>query len=258
MRYELLQWEEKFAGQVGEIRLGPPPANIVSAKIMAEISDCLEEATKNPHCKLVIISGQGKNFSYGASVEEHAPGKVKEMLPSFHKMIAQLLSCPVPTLAKVTGLCLGGGFEVALACNFIFADDTAKFAVPEIQLGVFPPVAAALLPAQYGSVVASKLILTGEKFSGKELAGLGMITQLVETGNLDTMLASFIEKQILPKSASSLRIANFAAKMSVSENYNRLIANLEKLYLGDLMNTKDAVEGIQSFIEKRPPKWTDA
>ena len=258
MSYELVQWEAKFDGQVSEIRLGTPSANIISAKAMAEISDCLEQAVKNVHCKLVIICGQGKNFSYGASVEEHAPGKVREMLPSFHTMIGKLLACPVPTLAKVTGFCLGGGFEVALACNFIFADDTAKFGVPEIQLGVFPPVAAALLPAQYGSIVASKLILTGEKLSGKELFGYGMITQLAETGNLDTTLATFIEKQILPKSAAALRIANYATRMAVIENYGRLIANLEKLYLNDLMGTKDAVEGIHSFLEKRQPKWVDA
>lgn len=258
MSYDLIRVEDRFDGQVSELRLCAPPGNILSARMMDEISRYLKVVEQDARKKLIVISGEGQHFSFGASVEEHAPDKVSAMLRGFHHLIGQVIECKVPTLAKVSGLCLGGGFELALACTFIMSDEGAKFAVPEIQLGVFPPAAAALLPSLCGGHFAAQMILTGEKLGARVLQQAGLVAQVVEAGGLEAATAGFIEKQILPRSASSLRFAHRASRMTVAEIYRAAIAKLEKLYLEDLMQTKDAVEGICSFIEKRAPKWTNA
>lgn len=257
MSYKLINVGEKNEGEVTEIILGPPPANILTSGMMEEISAQIGEDEKNPHKKLIVFTGEGKHFSFGASVEEHKPGNVGDMLPKFHKFIGDVINCKVPTLAKVSGMCLGGAFELVLACDLIFADETAQFAVPEIQLAVFPPVASVLLPFKCSSTLSQQVILTGERFPAAELQSRGLVNQVVEGGKLDEAVSTFFEKQIKPKSASSLRITKTAGGMVVAEQYKAFIGRLESLYLKDLMSTADAAEGIQAFLEKRQPEWKD-
>ncbi len=257
MSYELIQVKETHDGAVTEIILGPGPANILSAQMMREISTQLKEDEKNHHKKLIVFASEGKHFSFGASVEEHKPGQVNDMLPAFHNFIEEIITCNIPTLAKVSGLCLGGAFELVLACTFVYTDETAKFGVPEIQLGVLPPVASLLLPLKCGEVFSSRIVLTGEQFSVQHLLNHGLVNEVVEKNQLDEVVSNFFEKQFLPKSASSIRIAHKGCRMVIAEQYKNLIGRLESLYLEDLMDTADAVEGINSFLEKRPPEWKD-
>jgi cyclohexa-1,5-dienecarbonyl-CoA hydratase len=158
-------------------------------------------------------------------------------------------------MANVSGFCLGGGFELAIVCGLIFADEKSKYAVPEIQLGVFPPVAAALLPFLAGGVTASHMLLTGAKLTAQEMKDNGLINQIAPKAELDQLIDNYIEKNILPRSASSLRFANRAVRMSINTVYRQHIGDLERLYLDELMKSHDANEGIGSFLEKRTPEW---
>jgi len=255
--FETLKLNETFDGQVIELTLNMPPANILSAAMMREISLFMRQQTKNNKLKLIVFKGEGKNFCFGASVEEHTDDKVKDMLPGFHKMIGEILEHPVTTLAQVTGYCLGGGFEMALACSFIAADETAKFSVPEIHLGVFPPVAAVLLPYLAKSAAAARMIITGTTLNAMELKAAGVVAFVAGKNDLQATVDTFIEEEIVPKSASSLRFAHRACRMSLVRHYRGLIKDMEKSYLNELMKTHDANEGIQSFLEKRGPVWTD-
>ncbi len=257
MSYKHIKVNEKNGGEVTEIVLGPPPANILSSEMMGEISTQIREDEKNPHKKLLIFTGEGKHFSFGASVEEHKPEHVGDMLPKFHSFIGDIINCSIPTLAAVTGMCLGGGFELVLACDLIFADETAQFAVPEIQLGVLPPVASVLLPFKCSSNLSSQVILTGDRFPAEILHRHGLVNHVAEGGKLAEAVSGFFEKQIHPKSASSLRITKAASNMVLADQYKNFIGRLEHLYLKDLMATADAVEGIRSFLEKRSPEWKD-
>ncbi|MBI4402871.1 MAG: enoyl-CoA hydratase/isomerase family protein [Deltaproteobacteria bacterium] len=256
--YKTISVEEKWSNQVIELRLNVPPANILTKQMMDELEKALAQAVKVRTLKALVIAAQGQHFSFGASVEEHLPGKVNEMLPAFHRLIGLILESPVPTFAKVSGLCLGGGFELAIACSFVFADETAKFAVPEIQIGVFPPVAAALLPGSFPMALVHRMILTGTKVGADELFRHGLIHSVSKPGSLESDCLEYLQKEILPKSASSLRLAHHAIQMTRIEHYKKVIGRLEEFYLKQLMATEDAVEGIQSFIEKRSPKWRDA
>lgn len=257
MDYETIKIEEKHEGQLAWVTLGPPPANILTAKMMGEISEFLEREREARHRKLIVFSGEGKHFSFGASVEEHRTELVGDMLPKLHRFIGDVLECDVPTLAAVSGLCLGGAFELALACSFIFADETARLGVPEIQLAVFPPVACVLLPFQAGGHVANRVILTGEQFPASKLEEWGVIERVVAPGALSDTVDAFFEEQLAPKSASSLRIAHRAARTTLARHYKGFIDDVEKLYLEKLVFTADANEGIEAFLEKRKPQWQD-
>jgi cyclohexa-1,5-dienecarbonyl-CoA hydratase len=256
--YKHITANEKNGGDVTEIALGPPPANILSSAMMEEISARIREDEKNPDKKLLVLTGEGKHFSFGASVEEHKAENVGDMIPKFHAFIGDVINCKVPTLAAVKGLCLGGAFELVLACDLVFAEEGAQFAVPEIQLGVFPPVASVLLPFKCGGTLASEVILTGERFTAETLHGRGLVNHVAEKGKLDEAVSSFVEKQIRPKSASSLRITKSASSVVLAEQYRSFIGKLESLYLEDLMSTADAVEGIEAFLEKRQPEWENS
>jgi cyclohexa-1,5-dienecarbonyl-CoA hydratase len=258
MAYTLIKVQETENGAVTEITLSSPPGNVLALAMMKEIAEQIKIDRDNPHKKLIVIGAEGKHFSFGASVEEHTADKIQGMLPHFHSFLSGIIRCPVPTLAKVSGLCLGGAFELVLACTFICADESAKFGVPEILLGVFPPPACVLLPARTGDALSAQMILTGDQFEAKALRECGFLSLLVEKGSLDTAVNDMFEKKFKPKSASSIRIAHKASRVHLADLYDKHIAAVEKIYLNELVKTGDANEGIRAFLEKRQPMWNDA
>ena len=258
MMSDLLSVKRIYNESISEITLGPAPANIISEAMIGELLAQIEKDENDTDCRGIILVGSGDNFSFGASVEEHTASRVGQMLPQFHLLIEKVLASSIPVMAKVSGNCLGGGFELALACHFVFADKSAKFAVPEIKLGVFPPPACALLSSKIGEGIANEMIITGGTKSAEDLYHAGLVNHLCEdAAAIDEKLAPFIEKQINRTSASSLRFATRAARLVVVKRYRNNIKDLESLYLNDLMSSNDANEGIQSFIEKRRATWTN-
>jgi cyclohexa-1,5-dienecarbonyl-CoA hydratase len=259
MAYETINVKTRFDGQVTEIALGPPPANILTSQMMRELSAEVERHRGDDagSVKAIVVAGEGKHFSFGASVEEHTADRVRYMLPGFHKLIGEFLECPVPTIAKVRGRCLGGAFELVLACSVVIADADAGLGVPEIKLGVLPPVAGVLLPFMVGQSAASEIVLSGEEFSAADMNWFGVVGRVADD-DLDGAVDEFIENNLLPKSASSLRYANRLGMSTLAAHYRAHIAAAERLYLDELMSTHDANEGIQSFLEKRKPEWKNA
>lgn len=258
MSTDSIEVQERFSGQLIQITLTPPPANILTARMMGEIEGQLAQCIQNPSTKLVVIRGAGKHFSFGASVDEHTADRVGSMLPAFHRLVGKVLECEIPTLAQVSGMCLGGSFELVMACTFVWADETAKLGVPEIQLGVLPPVASVLLPLKCGHGASAEMILTGGTQLASDLQDSGLIQRVVPPGQLESVVDAFFEKDLQPKSGRSLRLAHRAQRMMMADTYRQYISRMEDLYLNELMATHDAVEGIASFLEKRKPVWKDA
>jgi cyclohexa-1,5-dienecarbonyl-CoA hydratase len=161
------------------------------------------------------------------------------------------------TAALVRGRCLGGGFEIALACDFIFAEESAVFGLPEVALGVFPPAASALLPPRVGSARATSAIISGESLPAAEWRQAGLVEAVVPDGTLDAEVYGWFAAHLQGKSAVALRYAAAAARHGLRQHVRAVLPELERLYLGDLMQTSDAVEGIAAFLEKRVPRWTD-
>lgn len=231
--------------------------NIITADMVAALRTALDGITQNPHLKLITIEGAGADFSFGASIPEHTPNEIGRVLPEMHALIYEWLAAPAPTAAIVRGRCFGGGFELALACDFIFAEDSATFALPEIALGVFPPAASVLLPARVGLARASAALLTGAPVTAREWHAAGLVQVLAPPGGLNAAVSAWFETHLAPRSAAALRHAVAALRMGLHAGVLEVLPTLERLYLDDLMRTHDAVEGITAFIAKRPPTWTD-
>ena len=227
--------------------------------MMRELNQIFVDLKNNPDIKIVTIEGEGKHFSFGASVEEHAKDKVVEMLSSFHNMFYNIVDMSIPTLAKISGQCLGGGLELALICNFLFTDNTAKLGQPEIMLGVFPPPASILLPLKIGSARAEELLITGKTIDAMAAEKAGLVNYVFDDkDSLNTETDNWIQQHILPKSASSLRYSVRSGRIVLNRVFKKNLKKLEKIFIRELMETFDANEGINSFMEKRKPVWKNS
>jgi cyclohexa-1,5-dienecarbonyl-CoA hydratase len=202
----------------------------------------------------LLITGEGRHFSFGASVEEHRPSHVGEMLQQFHALFRDLLDSGLVALAAVRGQCLGGGLELAAFCQRLFAAPDARLGQQEIKLGLFAPVASVLLPFRVGQAVADDLLLTGRSVTAEEGLALGLVDQ-VDEDPVEAALA-WHRTHLGRLSSASLRHASRAARYRLRRAMLDDLAAIERHYLSDLMATRDAPEGIASFLEKREPQWT--
>jgi cyclohexa-1,5-dienecarbonyl-CoA hydratase len=231
--------------------------NIVTAEMIEGLRAALEAVAENPHLKLITLEGAGPDFSFGASIPEHAPERIADVLPRMHMLIGDLLTAPAVTAAVVRGRCLGGGFELALACDLIFAAEDASFGLPEVALGVFPPVASVLLPIRVGASRASAAILSGVPSSASAWREAGLITSTAPATSLAGHVDAWFSAHLAPRSAAALRHAAAAARAGLNAQVDEILPQLERLYLDDLMRTADAAEGIAAFMARRPPNWSD-
>ena len=238
-------------------RLYHPKGNSLTLDMIEALRAGLESIAANPHLKLITIEGAGADFSFGANIPEHAPGAIERVLPAMHELIFDLLDAPAPTAALVRGRCLGGGFELALACDFIFATGDATFALPEIALGVFPPAASALLPWRVGGARATRAIVTGETRGAREWEAAGLLEVAAPDAELQHHVDTWFSRTLAPRSAEALRNATVAARASLLADVRVDLPWLERLYLDKASRTADAGEGIAAFLEKRSPRWID-
>jgi cyclohexa-1,5-dienecarbonyl-CoA hydratase len=159
-----------------------------------------------------------------------------------------------PLIAAINGFCLGGGCELALACDFVLASDRARFGQPEIQLGVFPPVAAYQLSRQLPPRKGLELFLTGDPIDVATAERLGLVNAVFPAGELDARAEEWLGR-LYRHSASSLRIAKKAFRLAQADDFDERLAGVERLYLEELMQTDDANEGLSAFVEKRKADW---
>lgn len=245
-----------YSGAVAQILFNAPKANIIDAQMMQDLQQVFAQFRTQKDLKLITFEGAGDHFSFGASVEEHTKDRAADMLKNFHRLFFALMDLSIPTLAKVRGLCLGGGCELALMCNMIFALDSAKFGQPEISLAVFPPPASIMLPLKIGQARADTLLLSGRNFTAAEAAKFGLVNgTFTSNAEMETATTEYFEKHLQPKSAMALRFAVKAMRANFNHILRQQLAALEKLYLEGLMQTHDANEGIAAFMEKRQPDW---
>lgn len=231
-----------------------PPLNIIDIPMMDELSAALAEIESRPEISVIIFSGEGNCFSAGVDVAAHTPDKVASMLEKFHHVIRSLIATRKVTIASVHGHCLGGGAELAMVCDLVYASDDAQWGFPEIQLGCFPPIAVTALSALVGQKRASDLILTGRTITGSNAATIGLASGSVRADQLERTVEDTVRK-LSALSPTALAITKKAIYAWDSMHFDKGLARAEKIYLDELMQTEDAHEGIQAFMEKRPPKW---
>jgi cyclohexa-1,5-dienecarbonyl-CoA hydratase len=241
-------------GRVATLTLDRPPLNVLDLQTLKALRAAAEQLASAEGLQLVVVRGAGgRAFSAGVTVQDHTRDKIAAALPAFHAAIRAIHALPAPTLAAVQGHCLGGGLELALACDWILAADDARFGQPEVLLGCFPPVAAALLPRRVGEGRALELLLTGRTFDCDEAERLGLVTWRAG-GDLDAALAR-VTSDLLERSAAVAPLLKKAVRAGGERPFDAALAEAERIYLDELTATADMDEGIAAFLEKRPPSW---
>ena len=242
--------------RVARISFQRPPLNIFNIAMMREINDALNRTAQQRDIAAIVFEAgpESRAFSAGVAVEEHVEETIFQMLDSFHAIFLTLEQLARPTVAIVDGAALGGGCELIAACDIVIASQRSKFGQPEIKLGVFPPVAAILLPRIIGEKRARELILTGETLDAVEAARLGLVNYVVPPEHLASKAAEVLHS-LCSLSTTSLMLTKEAIRIGQGISLDSKLKEAENLYLNELMKTQDATEGISSFIEKRKPVW---
>lgn len=242
-------------GAVTRLVINRPPLNILNVEAARELHSKLGVALAESGVRLIEIRGAGeKAFSAGTEIREHLPDRAAEMLCEFHALIRAVLYASLPILAVVGGHCLGGGMELALACDFILASTNARFGQPEIKLAAFPPVAAALLPRLIPGKKVLEMILTGEPISAEEAERLGLVNRVVDAQDLDAEVEK-LSAALLALSSEAIRLARKVTRLGSRERFESALRESERIYIEELLATEDAEEGVRAYLEKRPPKW---
>ncbi len=243
-------------GAFAHFVIGGSPGNILNAETVEALRDAVRAEGERPELKSLLLEGDGKHFSFGASVEEHLPDQVAGMLGGFHALFRDLIALHVPVLAVVRGQCLGGGLELAAFCHRVFAQPDAKLGQPEVKLGVFAPVGSVLLPQRVGRAHADDLLLSGRVIGAEDALSIGLIDEIAHDPTEAAL--TYARGNFGKGSAASLRMATKAARLAYDRTFLRDIDALERLYLDELMKLRDPEEGLRAFLEKRQPAWNDA
>ncbi|HET6273752.1 MAG TPA: enoyl-CoA hydratase-related protein [Bacteroidota bacterium] len=234
--------------------LNRPPLNVMNIAMMREINAGLEILRTSPGAKVLVIKAEGKAFSAGVDIADHTSDKVEGMMKEFHRTFELLHNFKIPSIAIVDGAALGGGCELAIYCDMVIASERAKFGQPEIKVGVFPPIAAAMFPRLIGRNRSLELLMSGETISAAEAERIGLINRVfpVEgfTQHVDTFLSKFTAQ-----SKVILELTKRAVDTGLYRPCMEAITRAEDLYMNEMMKTEDAVEGLKAFLEKRTPMW---
>ena len=243
---------------VVKIALNKLPLNVLNIEMMREINSVLEGLDRDPSVKVLVFEAAegSKAFSAGVDVSEHTAEQVDEMIEVFHRIFRLLDGLEIPTVAVVGGAALGGGCELALFCDLVIASAKASFSQPEIQVGVLPPIAVVALPQIIGPKKTMEMVLTGDRIKANEAERLGLVNKVVPPEELQAAAVEFVGK-LAKLSGAILRITKRSVRVGSVGSFTDGLAAVEDLYLGPLMDTEDAHEGLTAFMEKRPPIWKD-
>ena len=242
---------------IAEITLNHPPLNVLNNPMMAQLNAILDAVLPGEDLAAVVLRATGKAFCVGVDVGDHTADKVRGMIELFHGIFRKLASTDALTIAAVNGAALGGGCELACFCDIVLASDRAKLGQPEVQVGVFPPVAACTLPLQVGIRKAVELNAIGATLGADEAHRIGLVSHVYPAGEFDERVQAYLD-DIRKLSRPVVRMAKKATVLVARRSIMAHLEQVEHLYLEELMKLSDAHEGIAAFIEKRPPAWTHA
>jgi cyclohexa-1,5-dienecarbonyl-CoA hydratase len=242
-------------GAFWRVLLARPKANVIDSAMSAALTEVFERARADRDLKAICLEGEGPHFSFGASVEEHLPESVASMLHGFHGLFRAIAASDLFVMAAVRGQCLGGGLELAAFAHRLFASPDAQLGQPEIRLGVFAPVASVLLAERTGRGAAEDLCLSGRSLGAEDARACGLVDELAEDPAAAAL--AYAQAHLCQHSASSLRHAVHAVRSGFNERFFKELDAIERYYLEELISTRDAEEGIRSFLDKRKPDWSN-
>lgn len=244
---------ELVAG-IATLTIDRPPLNVLTRDVLRELRAQAVRLRDDASVRAVVLAATGKHFSAGADVGEHLPPSFRDLIPEMVGTVEAVASLPVPVIAAVRGRCLGGGFELVQAADVVVAAEGASFGQPEILLGVTAPIACALLPRRGPYGLAAEILFTGDAISAARAAEAGWVQRVVPEGNVDAE-ARAIAERCARHSAAALRATKRTLRAAVGRTRPDALQAASSIYLEEVMQTQDALEGLRAFTEKRAPEW---
>ena len=227
---------------------------MLNIEMMNELNRELEIMIDDDTLKCVVITGEGPSWCAGVEVGDHKPEMAPEMIATFNRIFELIDQLDIPTIAAVHGACLGGGMELAIACDIVIASEKAVFGQPEIKLGFFPPYAAIRLPELVGPAKAIEVCTTGKRYSAEDSLKMGFVSQIAGSDDFEAAVEKLI-KEIKTSSPLIIRLNKRAVRKHLKMDFAEALPSVGDYFLNRLMKTEDVLEGIKSFEEKRKPEW---
>lgn len=244
----------KVEGSVARITLNRPEHNLLNEAMLRELADGVSFAGDRDDVKLIVLDSACRVFCGGIDVGEYTSQRVFQMLDAFHAAFAGMLETSKPVICVVNGPAIGGGAELAAFGDFVIATPKARFAQPEISIGVFPPLASTILPFLVGPKVALELVLTGEPVTAERALELGLVNRLVSEAQLQQAVSDLIHR-ITSHSGPVLTMAKRAILGGMGMSLKDGLKHSMNIFLNELYRLEDSQEGVRALVEKRKPNW---
>jgi len=240
-------------GRLLRVRLTQPEANIVDIAMIDALQAVLERYRNQLELMGVLLDHEGPHFGFGASIPEHLPDRVSELVTKLHRMLKGMLAFPVPILVVVRGQCLGGSLELVMAGHLIFVAPDAILGQPEVKLGTMAPVGSCILPERLGRAHAEDLLISGRSIPAETAKAIGLVNEV--SPDPEAAAVAYFDKYLASHSPTGLRFTVRAVRRAFLDRVIPELDAIERIYLNELMNTPDPVEGLTAFMEKRQPIW---
>ncbi|HUE43003.1 MAG TPA: enoyl-CoA hydratase/isomerase family protein [Candidatus Sulfotelmatobacter sp.] len=239
---------------VARITLARPEHNLLNEEMLREVAGAILTAGETETAKLIVMDSAYKVFSGGIDIGEYTSQRVFQMLDAFHSAFSAMLDVGKPVLCVVNGPAIGGGTELALFGDLVVATPKARFAQPEITIGVFPPLASTILPYLVGPKVALEIILTGEPITAERALELGLVNRLVPEADLEKTVGDLVAR-ITTHSGPVLSMAKKAILGGMGLSLRDGLMQSMDIFLNQLYKLEDSQEGLRALFEKRKPNW---
>jgi cyclohexa-1,5-dienecarbonyl-CoA hydratase len=250
--YKYIQFE--ISGFVARLTLNHAPHNVLTVPMMKEMAEAIEGLNGLGDVKAILVQSSQPAFSAGISLEDSRPDRVFQTLDAFTRVFQAMIDISKPVIVVVNGPAIGAGSELVGFADVVLATPKAKFAQPEVKLGVFPPFAAVMLPQLIGPKKTYELILTGEALSAEEALRFGFVNKLVPEAELEQQVESLMAR-ISEFSGPVLEVIKRVIGGAMGLPLKEAMKKSHDLYLNELMNLEDVQEGLRAVIEKRKPVW---
>jgi cyclohexa-1,5-dienecarbonyl-CoA hydratase len=239
---------------VARMTLDRPEHNLLNEAMLRELADGISFAGERSDVKLIVLDSALKVFCGGIDIGEYTSQRVFQMLDAFHAAFSGMLEAAKPVVCVVNGPAIGGGAELAAFGDLVIATPKARFAQPEISIGVFPPLASTILPFLVGPKIALELVLTGEAVTAERALELGLVNRLVPEAKIEQTVNELVSR-ITEHSGPVLTMAKKAILGGMGMSLRDGMKYSMNIFLNELYRLEDSQEGLRALVEKRKPNW---
>ncbi len=244
----------RVEGAAARMTLDRPEHNLLNEPMLRELAAGIELMGDQDGVKLLVLDSARSVFCGGIDVGEYTSERVFQMIDAFHATFTAMLEVAKPVVIVVNGPAIGGGAELAAFGDMVIATPKARFAQPEITIGVFPPLASTILPFVVGPKVALELVLTGAPITAERAQELGLVNRVVPEAQLEKTVSDLIA-HISSQSGAVLTMAKRAILSGMGLSLRDGLRNSMNIFLNELYRLEDSQEGLRALIEKRKPQW---